>query len=254
MTTKKNFVSSLAVGAGVIAATSAYLLLSSFGKSKNETKVEYPAKDSYKYSEGVGRILFSSQDIANRVKEIGEQISRDYNGKPLVLVGLMKGCYHFLSDLSRHITIPHEIDIIGVTTYDGTKSSHSINLYHELDIDVKNKHILIIEDLVDTAFTLNWVLNSYFTQKKTGYASLNACCLLDKFEAKKVPNYEENVKPLIKYIGFKVENVFVVGYGMDYNQHYRSLPFIGVLNREVYKSDWSKTLQSWHSATKDYDA
>merc|ERR1712154_312058 len=113
--------------------------------------------------------------------------------------------------------------------------------------DVTDKHVLLVEDLVDTAFTLNWVLNSYFVQKKRGYASLNVCCLLDKFEAEKVPrHYEEKVKPLIKYVGFEVENVFVVGYGMDFNQHYRSLPFIGVLKPEIYKCDWSKTLDSWH--------
>merc|ERR1712228_1108810 len=188
--------------------------------------------------EGVDRVLFSQEQIAIRVKEIGEQISRDYKGKQLLLVGILKGCYHFLSDISRHITIPHQIDTLGVCSYLGTKSSHSINLYHELDIDVKDKHILIIEDLVDTAFTLDWVLNKYFIQNKAGYASLNVCCLLDKFEAQKVPNYELSIKPFIKYTGFQVENVhvFVVGYGMDYNQNYRSLPFIGTLKKEIYKN------------------
>merc|ERR1712228_64928 len=142
---------------------------------------------------------------------------------------------------------------VGLTTYDGTKSSHSINLYHELDIDVKDKHILIIEDLVDTAFTLDWVLNKYFTQNKAGYASLNVCCLLDKFEAQKVPNYELSIKPFIKYTGFQVENVhvFVVGYGMDYNQNYRSLPFIGTLKKEIYKNSLQIQQQSLPPMTDD---
>eukprot|EP01084_Bolivina_argentea_P279111 477122_1 len=186
--------------------------------------------NKHQYQDGVTKVLFTSQQIAKRVKELGTQISKDYAGKPLVLVGLMRGCYHFLSDISRHITIPHEVDIIGITTYEGTKSSNRINLYHELSFDIENKHVLIIEDLVDTAFTLNWLMSEYFTKQKVGYKSLSVCCLLDKVEATKIKSYDVNVKPFIKYIGFPVENHFVVGYGMDYNQHYRSLPFIGILS------------------------
>eukprot|EP00483_Globobulimina_turgida_P001940 UN01942 len=195
---------------------------------------------SYRYDKHIERVLFTSQQIEKKVEELGRQISKHYEGKPLVLVGLMRGCYHFLSDISRHITIPHEIDIIGITTYEGNKSSNRINLYHELNVNICDKHVLVIEDLVDTAFTLQWIINNYFTKEKIGYHSLNVCCLLSKVEAKKVENYEVNVKPFIKYIGFEVENVFVVGYGMDYNQHYRSLPFIGVLKPQIYKTNWKE--------------
>merc|ERR1712154_74435 len=194
----------------------------------------------------MGKIVFNAQEIENKVKEISDQISKEYYGKELVLVGLMRGCYHFLSDISRHLTIPHEIDIIGVTSYEGNQSGGLINLYHPLDFDVTNKHVLIIEDLVDTAFTLNWVINDYFAKQKNGYKSLSICCLLDKVEAIKVNNYDKNVKPYIKYIGFEVENAFVVGYGMDYNQHYRSLPFIGILKPEIYKSEWNDVVQKMH--------
>eukprot|EP00483_Globobulimina_turgida_P000474 UN00474 len=205
---------------------------------KNEITINYAPKSSYHYNNHIERVLFTSQQIENKVKELSEEISKHYEGKPLVLVGLMRGCYHFLSDISRHLTIPHEIDIIGVTTYEGNKSSNRINLYPKLDINFKDKPILVIEDLVDTAFTLHWLINDYFTKEKTGCNSLNICCLLSKVEAKKVENFEINVKPFIRYIGFDVENVFVVGYGMDSNQHYRSFPFIGVLKSQIYKKKW----------------
>eukprot|EP01084_Bolivina_argentea_P312686 541363_1 len=213
---------------------------------KNEPVMQYPSKNDYHYHSHVERVLFTSQQIENKVKELSKQISKDYEGKPLVLVGLMRGCYHFFSDISRHLTIPHEIDIIGVTTYEGNKSSHKVRLYHELDINIKDKHILVIEDLVDTAFTLKWLVNDYFTKEKTGYKTLNICCLLNKVEAKKVENYETMVKPYVTYIGFDVENVFVVGYGMDYNQHYRSLPYIGVLKPEIYKTKWEEIESEMH--------
>lgn len=216
-------------------------------QESSETKVEFPSQNSYKYGDDIEKVLFESQQIANRVKELSERISEDYNGKQLVLVGLMRGAYHFLSDISRHLTIPHEIDIIGVTTYDGDHSTNKINLYHPLASNVKDKHILVIEDLVDTAFTLKWLLNDYFKNNITDHKSVKVACLLDKVEAKKVDGYEENVKPWCQYIGFQVENVFVVGYGMDYNQHYRSLPFIGVLKPEIYKSDWKDVLTKMHS-------
>lgn len=220
-------------------------------KESSETKVEYASANSYRYNDDVEKILFDTQKIENKIKELGERISNDYQGKQLVLVGLMRGAYHFLSDISRHLTIPHEIDFIGCTSYEGNKSSNKINLYHELSLDIKNKHILIIEDLVDTAFTLNWLINIYFKNTIIGYKSLQIACFLDKFQAKKIDGYKQNVLPFIKYIGYKVENVFVVGYGMDYNQHYRSLPFIGILKPEIYKSDWNQVVQKMH-ATNDH--
>ena len=212
-----------------------------------ETKIEYPSQNKYKYADDVKKILFDSQQIENKVKELSERISKDYYGKQLILVGLMRGAYHFLSDISRHLTIPHQVDIIGVTTYDGDHSTNKVNLYHGLASDVKDKHILVIEDLVDTAFTLKWLLNDYFKNTVTGYESVKVACLLDKVQAKKVDGYEQNVKPFCDYIGFEVENVFVVGYGMDYNQHYRSLPFIGILKPEIYKSDWNDVLTKMHN-------
>lgn len=216
-------------------------------KDVSTVKVNYPSPNNYTYHDDVEKILFTSQEIENRICEMGKQISNDYYGKPLVLIGLMRGVYHILSDLSKHITIPHEIDCIGITTYEGNKSSNKINLYHDLEFNIKNKNILIVDDLVDTAFTLNYLINDYFINNKKGYKSINVCCLLDKYTAKKIKNYNKNVKPYLKYIGFNCENVFVVGYGMDYNQHYRSLPYIGILKSKIYKNDWNKKLKQFHS-------
>ena len=212
-----------------------------------ETKIEYPSQKSYRYADDIQKILFDSQQIENTVKQLGVRISKDYYGKQLILVGLMRGAYHFLSDISRHITIPHEIDIIGLTSYDGNQSTNKINLYHGLASDVRNKHILVIEDLVDTAFTLKWLINDYFKNSITGYKSVKVACLLNKVQAQKVDHYHDKVLPYIEYIGYEVENVFVVGYGMDYNQHYRSLPFIGILKSEIYKSDWNDVLRKMHN-------
>ena len=172
----------------------------------------------------VEKILLSEKDIEEICTRLGKQISDDYRGKPLVLVGLLKGCNPFLSDLAKKITIPLEINYMKASSYEGTESSGNIRITLDLDIDVMDKHILLVEDIVDTGSTLTKVVgNLNYRLPK----SIKVVTLLDKPEGRIVP-FEAD------YVGSLIPKEFVIGYGLDYNEKYRNLPFIGVLKKEVY--------------------
>lgn len=171
------------------------------------------------------RVLFSSEKIQECVKEMGEKISKDYEGKELVLVGLLNGAYMFLSDLAKHITIPVQIDFMGVSSYEGTESTGTVKITRDMKIDPSGKHVIFVEDLIDTGTTLHWLMGHL---KLNNSASVKLCVLLDKVTDKRCKEVE------IDYVGLKCEDVFVVGYGMDYNEYYRNLPYIGELKEEIY--------------------
>ena len=170
----------------------------------------------------IAEILIAEEQIAARVRELGKQISRDYEGKELLLVGVLKGAFVFLSDLVRNISIPVCVDFVAVSSYgDATSSSGIVKVTKDLDADVEGKHVLIVEDIVDTGWTLKM---SYLTESlRAGKAaSVRVCTLLDKPSRRKV-----DIK--LDYVGFEVPNRFVVGYGLDCDGLCRNLPFIGVL-------------------------
>ncbi len=180
----------------------------------------------------VERILFSEEQLKNRVSEIGKEISRDYKDKNPLLVGILKGSVVFMADLMRAIDIPCQIAFLSARSY-GLKATSSGQIDMDSDIDyalgthAEGRHIILIEDILDTALTLNTVSNRI---KELNPASVKICTLLDKQVQRSIDLHAD-------YKCFDVENEFVVGYGLDYAQNYRNLPYIGVLKREIYSKD-----------------
>lgn len=174
----------------------------------------------------LARVLLTGDELADRVAELGEQISRDYAGKDLILVGVLKGVIFFLGDLSREISIPHQFDLVGAQSYKGgTKPATNVTITKDIDLDLHGKDVLLVEDIYDSGHTLKVVHEMIMTYKP---ASLKICALLVKKRER------ANVLP-IDYKGFEIEDVFVVGYGLDHAEKYRNLKCIGVLHPEVYR-------------------
>ena len=177
------------------------------------------------YRETIGKILFSESELQNRIRELAAQISRDYEGKNIVVVGLLKGAFMALADVARRLTVPNKVDFMVASSYgSGTKSSGVIKLKKDIDIDPLGQHILIVEDLVDTGNTLAWIKN-YLLSKQP--ASVKICCVLDKVSRR-------TAEVEVDYVGFECPDEFVVGFGMDFAGDYRTLPYVGVLKPECY--------------------
>ncbi len=170
----------------------------------------------------VDRILISTPRLQQRVAELGSQISRDYAGKEPVLVGILRGVLCFMADLIRHITLPVTMDLMAVSTYEGDAAG-SVKILKDLDENLKGRDVLLVEDIVDTGMTLHHVLDYLWSKKP---ASLKVCTLLDK-RARRLIEVD------IAYTGFEIPDEFVVGYGLDFRQRYRNLPFIAVLKHEL---------------------
>jgi hypoxanthine phosphoribosyltransferase len=171
--------------------------------------------------DSIGKILVAEEDLDRRIRELGAEISRDYQGKDLVLVGILKGAVLFLSDLVRQIEVSAEVDFMAVASYgNATKSSGVVQILKDLEEPIEGRDVLIVEDIVDTGLTLRYLQE---TLEGRGPRSLEVCALLSKLEAR-------IVEVPVKYVGFEIPNEFVVGYGLDYQQRYRGLPYVGVLN------------------------
>ena len=160
--------------------------------------------------------MVSQEEIAQKVKETGQQISLDYENKELILIGILKGSFIFLADLTRVITIDHKVDLVGVSSYSGTSTTGIIKFTKEPDLELKGKDILIVEDIVDTGRTLSALLNFFKTYEPR---SMKVCTLIDKSERRDVPVE-------VDYACFHLDEGFIVGYGLDYDQKYRNLPAI----------------------------
>ena len=179
-----------------------------------------------RYDDIVKYVLVSEEEILEITKKLGEKISADYAGKQLVLVGMLKGAMPFMMELAKRITLPLEMDFIQTSSYHGgTSSSTAVMFKKDIETNVVDKHVLLVDDVVDTAKTITKVLEIF---KGRGAASIELCCLLDKPEGRVVP-YEA------KYVGKVIPNEFVIGYGLDYNELYRNLPYVAVVKDEVYK-------------------
>jgi len=175
----------------------------------------------------IQEVLITEEEIEARVRQLGQQISRDYAGKPLVLVGVLKGAAIFLADLVRQISLPCAYDFAAISSYGAdTKSSGLVRLLKDVDLSVEGKHVIIVEDIVDTGWTLrlSYIIESLQDRKAE---SVRVCALLDKPSRRKIDVG-------IDYRGFVVPDEFVVGYGLDYKERYRNLPFIGTLKPEVF--------------------
>ena len=176
--------------------------------------------------EDISRILFTEEQIKARVEELGKLISADFKGEDIVVIGLLKGCFMFIADLMRAIDTNVAVDFMVVSSYgSGVVSSGEIKVRKDYSIDIEGKNVLVIDDILDTGRTLAFV-KDYLIVKSP--KTIKLCTLLDKPERK-------TSKVEVDYVGFSVPDEFVVGYGLDYDEKYRNLPFIGVLKPEVYK-------------------
>lgn len=174
----------------------------------------------------IGEILFTSEEIQKKVKELSREITRDYRDKDLMLIGILKGAVMFMSDLCKYIKLPITMDFMAVSSYgSSTKSSGVVRIIKDLDASIEGKDILIVEDIIDSGLTLGYLTNNL---KSRGANSVKICTLLDKAEKRSV-----DVK--VDYIGFKIPDAFVVGYGLDFAEKYRNSPYIGILKEEIYR-------------------
>lgn len=174
----------------------------------------------------IQEVLLSADQIAARVKEIGEQISADYAGEEILMIGVLRGAVIFMSDLARSISIPVAIDFMAVSSYGAsTTSSGIVRILKDLDEEVAGRHLLVVEDIIDSGLTLNYLLDNLHSRKP---ASIKLVTLLNKPERRKKEVH-------VDYNGFTIPDHFVVGYGLDYAEKYRNLPFIGILKPEAYE-------------------
>lgn len=175
--------------------------------------------------EDVKEILFTQEQLQRRVSQLGAQITADYAGKSILLCGILKGAVVFYTDLARHIEVPVEFDFMSCTSYGSSAtSSGSVHIRKDLDTNVKGKHVVVVEDIIDTGITLSHLLPLLTAR---GAASVRLVTLLSK-PARRL------VDVPVDYNGFEIPDAFVVGYGLDYDSRYRNLPYIGVLKEEVY--------------------
>ncbi|MDY4488368.1 MAG: hypoxanthine phosphoribosyltransferase [Candidatus Limivicinus sp.] len=172
----------------------------------------------------IERVLISAEELEAHVAEIGAQISRDFEGKDPIFIGVLKGCFIFMADLMRHVTINCSMDFMAVSSYSGTTSTGAVKINKDLSEDIEGRHIIIVEDILDSGVTLNYLKNFLLVRKP---ASISIATLMDKPARRKADVYAD-------YSCFEIPDAFVVGYGLDYNERYRNLPYIGVLKREIY--------------------
>ena len=176
----------------------------------------------------IEKVLISEEQIQEKVKELAAILSEEYADKDPVFVGVLKGVVIFFADMVRKITVPCEIDFMCISSYGGTSSTGNVVVKKDLSVDIKGRHVVILEDIYDTGHSLTFV-HDYLMSKEP--ASLKICTLLDKPERR---NPGVTLQP--EYVGFTVPNEFVVGYGLDFNEHYRNLPYVGVLKPEAYEN------------------
>ncbi|MCD7859621.1 MAG: hypoxanthine phosphoribosyltransferase [Firmicutes bacterium] len=176
--------------------------------------------------EHIAQILLTQEQIRSRIRELGEILSRDYADKDPVVVGVLKGVVIFFADMVRELKIPCQVDFLCISSYEGTESTGQVRVKMDLSADIRGRHVLILEDIFDTGHSLDFTVTHLLRKQP---ASLKICTLLDK-PARRDPS----VTLQADYVGFTVPNAFVVGYGLDYEEHYRNLPYVGVLKPEIY--------------------
>ena len=171
-------------------------------------------------------VLLSEEQIKARIKELGAILSAEYAGKDPVVVGVLKGVVVFYADMIRELNVPCQMDFMWISSYAGTNSTGTMQVKRDVSVDIKGRHVLILEDIFDTGHSLDFTYHHLLSKEP---ASLKICTLLDK-PSRRDPRV--TLQP--DYVGFTVPNAFVVGYGLDYNEHYRNLPYVGVLKPEAY--------------------
>jgi len=172
----------------------------------------------------VGEILIDEETLAARVAELGVEVSSDYQGRDLLLIGVLKGAVFFMADLMRHLTVPCEVDFMAISSYgDATDSSGIVRILKDLDINIERRHVLVVEDIIDSGLTLSYLMRNLESREP---ATLEVCALLTK------PDRREIEVP-VRYVGFEIPNRFVIGYGLDFGERYRNLPYVAVLSDDA---------------------
>ncbi len=171
-------------------------------------------------------VLISEEQIKARIKELGKILSEEYAGKNPVVVGVLKGVVVFYADMIRELSVHCQMDFMWISSYAGTNSTGTMQVKRDVSVDIKGRHVLILEDIFDTGHSLDFTYHHLLSKEP---ASLKICTLLDKPSRR-----DPKVTLQADYVGFTVPNAFVVGYGLDYNEHYRNLPYVGVLKPEAY--------------------
>jgi hypoxanthine phosphoribosyltransferase len=175
-------------------------------------------------AQGVGEVLIDQTSLQNRIVELGAEISADFAGRDLLLVGVLKGAVFFMADLMRELTVPCEIDFMAISSYGAaTDSSGVVRILKDLDINVAGRDVLVVEDIIDSGLTLSYLMRNLRARKP---ASLEVCALLTK------PERREIDVP-VRYVGFEIPNRFVIGYGLDFAERYRNLPYVAVLHPDL---------------------
>jgi hypoxanthine phosphoribosyltransferase len=172
----------------------------------------------------IGEILIDEETLAARVAELGAEVSADYEGRDLLLIGVLKGAVFFMADLMRHLTVACEVDFMAISSYgDSTDSSGIVRILKDLDINIEGRDVLVVEDIIDSGLTLSYLIRNLESREP---ASLEVCALLTK------PSRRE-IDVRVRYVGFEIPNKFVVGYGLDFAERYRNLPYVGVLDEHL---------------------
>ena len=177
-------------------------------------------------AEDIKSVLLTGEQIRKRVEELGKQISEDYDGKEIIMVGILRGASIFYADLAREINCPVHMNFMAISSYDlSAESSGAVRINYDLEEDITGKDVIIVEDIIDTGLTLKYLYENLVAR---GPESLKTCCCLDKPLRRKVEFSAD-------YVGFEVPDEFIVGYGLDYAQKYRNLDFLGALKKEIYE-------------------
>ena len=172
----------------------------------------------------VGEVLIDADALRARIAELGEEISPQYEGRELLLIGVLKGAVFFMADLMRHLTVPCEVDFMAISSYGAqTDSSGVVRILKDLDINIEGRHVLVVEDIIDSGLTLSYLMRNLESREP---AVLEICALLTK------PTRRE-IDVAVRWIGFEIPNKFVIGYGLDFAERYRNLPYVGVLHDEL---------------------
>jgi hypoxanthine phosphoribosyltransferase len=172
----------------------------------------------------IGEVLIDEETLAARVAELGAEVSADYEGRDLLLIGVLKGAVFFMADLMRHLTVPCEVDFMAISSYGAaTDSSGIVRILKDLDISIEGRDVLVVEDIIDSGLTLSYLMRNLESREP---ATLDVCALLTK------PSRREVDVP-VRYVGFEIPNKFVVGYGLDFAERYRNLPYVGVLDEHL---------------------
>ena len=175
----------------------------------------------------IKEVLLTEEQIQSKVKELAKQLSEEYAGKDPVFIGVLKGVVVFFADMVRNIEIPCEFDFMSISSYSGANTTGRTEIRKDVSVDIKGRHVVILEDIFDTGTSLTFTVNHLLNKEP---ASLKVCTFLDKPERRK-----PGITLVPEYVGYTVPNEFVVGYGLDYNEHYRNLPYIGILKPEIYE-------------------